>query len=182
MESCSNQKMFEQIKAPPHHPTSSSMLHGGSHTCRAHLFAYSASHKDTAVGTKNLKFGSDQRTDFHWSNVHCSCFLAQASLFFLLVSFGSDFFEAFDHEGLIHSLLWTVDVEMCLLFVFCEAFSEAGSSNELILCSKCNSGSYFPVEVLMRASFIILLDDFCNPTWRNFQSSWNVPDWLTFMS
>ena len=23
---------------------------------------------------------SDQRTDFHWSNVHCSCFFAQASL------------------------------------------------------------------------------------------------------
>ncbi|CDQ85510.1 unnamed protein product [Oncorhynchus mykiss] len=29
----------------------------------------------------------DQRTDFHWSNVHCSCFLAQASFFLLCVSF-----------------------------------------------------------------------------------------------
>jgi hypothetical protein len=28
---------------------------------------------------------SVQRTDFHRSNVHCSCFFAQASLFFLLV-------------------------------------------------------------------------------------------------
>ena len=35
---------------------------------------------------------SDQRTDFHRSNVHYSCFLAQASLFFLLVSFSSGFF------------------------------------------------------------------------------------------
>ena len=38
---------------------------------------------------------SDQRTDFHLSNVHCSCFLAQASLvFFFLVSFSSGFFAA----------------------------------------------------------------------------------------
>uniref|UniRef100_A0A4W5JQV5 Transposase Tc1-like domain-containing protein n=1 Tax=Hucho hucho TaxID=62062 RepID=A0A4W5JQV5_9TELE len=37
---------------------------------------------------------SDQRTDFHLSNVHCSCFLAQASLVFLLVSFSSGFFAA----------------------------------------------------------------------------------------
>ena len=37
---------------------------------------------------------SNQRTDCHWSNVHCSCFLAQASLFFMLVSFSSGFFAA----------------------------------------------------------------------------------------
>uniref|UniRef100_A0AAZ3PVH2 Helicase C-terminal domain-containing protein n=1 Tax=Oncorhynchus tshawytscha TaxID=74940 RepID=A0AAZ3PVH2_ONCTS len=37
---------------------------------------------------------SDRRTDFHRSNVHCLCFLAQASLFFLLVSFSSGFFAA----------------------------------------------------------------------------------------
>ena len=36
---------------------------------------------------------SDQRTDFHRSNVHCSCFSAQASLlFFFLVSFSCGFF------------------------------------------------------------------------------------------
>jgi hypothetical protein len=40
-----------------HHHTSSSMLHGGNHTCGDHPFTYSASHEDTAVGTKNLKFG-----------------------------------------------------------------------------------------------------------------------------
>uniref|UniRef100_A0A8C8GEE2 NF-kappa-B-activating protein C-terminal domain-containing protein n=1 Tax=Oncorhynchus tshawytscha TaxID=74940 RepID=A0A8C8GEE2_ONCTS len=34
-----------------------SMLHGGNHTCADHQFTYSASHKDTTVGTKNLKFG-----------------------------------------------------------------------------------------------------------------------------
>uniref|UniRef100_A0A8C7TJ57 E3 ubiquitin-protein ligase RNF123 n=1 Tax=Oncorhynchus mykiss TaxID=8022 RepID=A0A8C7TJ57_ONCMY len=32
------------------------MLHGGNHRCRDNLFTYSVSHKDTAVGTKNLKF------------------------------------------------------------------------------------------------------------------------------
>uniref|UniRef100_A0A674BRR1 F-box and WD repeat domain containing 4 n=1 Tax=Salmo trutta TaxID=8032 RepID=A0A674BRR1_SALTR len=37
---------------------------------------------------------SEQRTDFHLSNAHCSCFLAHASLFFLLVSFSSGFFAA----------------------------------------------------------------------------------------
>ena len=29
--------------------------------------------------------------------------------------------QQFDHEGRIHSLLWTVDVEMCLLLELCEA-------------------------------------------------------------
>jgi hypothetical protein len=37
---------------------------------------------------------SDQWIDVHWSNVRCSCFLAQASLFLLLVSFDSSFFAA----------------------------------------------------------------------------------------
>ena len=162
------------------------MLQGGNHTCRDHSFAYSASHKDTAVGTK--KDSSYQRTDFHGSNVHGSCFLAQASLFFLLVSFSSGFFAAIrPWRPDTQSLLWTVDVEMCLLHELCEAFiwaafSEAGNSYELFLCSRGNSGSYIPVAVVMRASLIIALDGFCDCTWRNFQSSWNVPYWLTFIS
>ena len=58
-----------------------------------------------------------------------------------------------------------VDVEMCLLLELCEAFiwaaiSEAGNSNELILCSRGNSGSSFPMAVLMRDSLIIALDVF----------------------
>ena len=57
---------------------------------------------------------------------------------------------------------FTVDVEMGMLLELCEAFiwaaiSEAGNSNELLLCSKGNSGSSIPVAVLMRASFIIAL-------------------------
>jgi hypothetical protein len=93
----------------------------------------------------------------------------------------------FDHEGLIHKvsseqlMLWCV----CYLNSVKHLFglqSEVGNSNELILCSRGNSGSSFPVEVLMRASFIIALDVFCDCTWRNFQSSWNFPHWLAFMS
>jgi hypothetical protein len=34
----------------------------------------------------------------------------------------------------------------------------------------------------MRTSFIRALDGFCDCTWRNFKSSWNIPDWLTFIS
>ena len=33
-------------------------------------------------------------TDFHWSDVHCSCFLAKVSLFLFLLSFSSVFFKA----------------------------------------------------------------------------------------
>ena len=58
---------------------------------------------------------SDQRTDFHQSNVHCSCFLAQASLFFLLMSFTHGFIVAIWPWRPDSRNLWTVDVEMCLL-------------------------------------------------------------------
>ena len=60
---------------------------------------------------------------------------------------------------------------MGLLLELCEAFiwaanSEAGYSNELILCSRGNSGSSFPVAVLMRAGLFIALDGFCDSTWK----------------
>jgi hypothetical protein len=57
----------------------------------------------------------------------------------------------------------------CLLLELCEAFiwaaiSEPRNSNELIVCSRGKSGSSFPVAVLMRASFIIAHDGFCDCT------------------
>ena len=61
----------------------------------------------------------------------------------------------------------------CVCYLNFEAFIWAAiwgavNSNELILCSRGNSGSSFPMVVLMRASFIIALDGFCDCTWRNF--------------
>ena len=47
-------------KASPYHNTSSSMLYSGKNTCWDHPFTHTASHKDTAVGTKNHQFGHNQ--------------------------------------------------------------------------------------------------------------------------
>ena len=88
---------------------------------------------------------SDQRLDFHRANVHCLFFLDQASLLFLLVSFSSGLFVTiWPWMPDSRSLLWTVDVQMCLLLELGEAFiwaaiSEAGNSNDLVLCSRGNS-------------------------------------------
>ena len=77
--------------------------------------------------------------------------------------------QQFNHEDLIH----TVSSEQLMLRRVCYLNSvkhlfglqsEAGNSNELILCCRGNSGSSFPVVVLMRASFIIALDGFCDCT------------------
>ena len=120
--------------------------------------------KTRLLEPKISNWDSSDQTDFHRSNVHCSCFLAQASLFFLLVSFSSGFFAAnWPWRPDSRSLLWTIDVEMCLLLEFCDAFIWAAiwgavNSHELILCIRGNSASVFPVAVLMRASFIIVLD------------------------
>ena len=122
---------------------------------------------------------SDQKTDFHWSNVHCLCFSAQACLFLLLVSFSSGFLAAiWLWRPDLRSLLWTVDVEMCLLLELREAFIWAAirgamNYNELILCSRSNSGSSFPVVVLMRDSFIIepvLATALAETHWQTFMS------------
>ena len=155
---------------------------------RSSVHPYRVSQRHSGRNQKSPIWTPDQITNFHRPNVHCSCFLAQASLFFLLVSFSCGFFAAIrPWRPDSHSLLWTADVEMCLLLELCEAFiwaanSDAGNSNERILCSRGNTGSTFPMAVLMRSSFIIALDGFCDCTWRNFQSSWNVPYWLNFVS
>ena len=79
--------------------------------------------------------------------------------------------QQFDHEGLIHALSlnsWCWDVSVTWTLFIWDAISGAGNSNELILCSRGNSGSSFPVVFLMEASFIIALDYFCDCTWRNY--------------
>ena len=117
-----------------------------------------------------------------WPDIDCSCFLSQASLFFLLCPLVVVFS---DHKGLIHTVSSEQLMFRCVCYLNCVKHlfrlqSEAVNSNELILCSRCNSGSSFPVAVLKRASFIIALDGFCDCTWRNVQSSYFL-DWLTFM-
>ena len=64
--------------------------------------------------------------------------------------------QQFDHEGLTHTVSSEQLMLRCVLLLeLREAFiylfglqSEAGNSNELILCSRGNSGSSFPVAVL----------------------------------
>ena len=75
--------------------------------------------------------------------------------------------QQFDHEGLIHTVSSEQLVLRCVCYLNSEAFIwaaffEAGNSNEL--CSRGNSGSSIPVAVVMRASFIIVLDGFCQST------------------
>ena len=67
------------------------------------------------------------------------------------------------------SVTWTLKHLFGLQFLRLVTLMNLSSAEE-------NSGSSFPVAVLMRASFIIALDGFCECTWRNFYSSWNF-DW-----
>ena len=80
--------------------------------------------------------------------------------------------KKFDHEGLIHAVSSEQFMLRCLLVKLCEAFIWAAiwgavNSNELMLCSRVNSGSSFPVAVVMRASFITAFDGSCDCTWRH---------------
>ena len=78
--------------------------------------------------------------------------------------------QQFDHKGLIHAVTTEQLMLRCVLFIeLCEAFiwaaiPEAGNFNKLILCSRGNSGTSSPVVVFMRASFVIVLDGFCDCT------------------
>ena len=133
---------------------------------------------------------SDQRTDFQRSKVHCSCFLAQASLFLLLVSFGSGFFAAIrPWRPDSCSLLWTVDVEMCLLLnsvkhLFGLQFLRLVTLMNLSFAADVTlflsrKPVFMESQFSMKASFFTALDGFFNCTWGNFQSS-GTSNWLLY--
>ena len=81
--------------------------------------------------------------------------------------------QLFDPKGLIHTVSSEQLMLRCVCYLNSEAFiwatiSEAGNSNELMLCSRSNSGSSISVAVLMRASFIKALDGFSDCTFFTF--------------
>ena len=93
------------------------------------------------------------------------------------------------------SLLWTVNVEMCLQRELCEAYMWAliwaavnfwflrlVTLNILSCTAEVTHGLLFSRMVLMKASFPVAFEGFHDCTWINIQSSWNFPDWLIYMS
>ena len=100
------------VSPAKHHHTTSSMLHGGNHTCWQYMFTYSASHKDSGWNQKSQIWTHQTKGQISTGLIsHCLCFLAQVSLFFLLVSFSSGFFaEIRPWMPDSRTLIWTVDV------------------------------------------------------------------------
>ena len=126
------------------------------------------------------------QTKGHISTI--ACFLAQASRCFFFMSFSSGFFAVIRPwrpdftESPQHQMFRDVSYFNSVKHLFGLRFEVQLTRMNLSSAAEVTLGSSFPMVVLMRTSFIIGLDVFCDCTWRNFQRSWHFPDWLTFMS